>query len=324
MKSLQFNQFGDPAKVLNVVETNIPEIKADEVKVRMLLRPINPYELMIVEGVYSFKPSLPAVAGFEGVGIIESLGANITQLKVGQKVIALGVQGTWQEIIKGNVSQFIPVPDGVTDEFAALIANPMTCYIVLKEIFNVKPNEWVLDTAATSNVGGTLIQYAKAFGFNLISIVRKDIQVEELKQAGAKHIINTNKEDLQKAVLELTQGQGVDYVIESLGGDIGSKAIALLKSDGRAISFAKLSGNNLTIDPSFLIGKRIKIQGFTSLSWFLSASLEKRIEILTAVLGLLKDKKIIPQVAHIYTLDEISQAVKHSLEPNRKGKILLK
>jgi len=73
MKCLQFNQFGDTEKVLNIVEINIPKIKVDEVKVKMLLRPINPYELMIVQGVYSFRPSLPAVTGFEDVGIIESI-----------------------------------------------------------------------------------------------------------------------------------------------------------------------------------------------------------------------------------------------------------
>ncbi|MDB5231422.1 MAG: qor, partial [Chitinophagaceae bacterium] len=124
MKSVQFNQFGNPEEVLNIVETNIPEINADEVQVKMLLRPINPFELMIVRGVYSFKPPLPAIAGFEGVGVVEKSGANVTQLKPGQRVIALGVQGTWQEFIKGNASQFVTVPEGVSDESAALIANP--------------------------------------------------------------------------------------------------------------------------------------------------------------------------------------------------------
>lgn len=325
MKSIQFNQFGNPEEVLKSVETNIPEIQADELQVKMLLRPINPYELFIVRGVYpSFKPALPSSAGFEGVGIVEKIGKKITSLKPGQRVIALGVYGTWQEFIKGNVAQFVPVPDGVSDESAALIGNPMTCYIVLKEVFNVQPNEWVLDTAATSNVGGTFIQYANALGFNLISVVRNDNQVEELRRAGAKHIINTDKEDLSEYVKTLTSGEGVNYVVDTLGGEIGSKAISTLKTGGHALSFGRLSGNSLTLDPALLIGKQITLQGFSSLNWFLSASIEKRVSILTAVFELLKDKKIIPPVADIYTLEEIAKAVSHAVESNRKGKVLLR
>lgn len=325
MKSIQFNQFGNPEEVLKSVETNIPEIQADELQVKMLLRPINPYELFIVRGVYpSFKPALPSSAGFEGVGIVEKIGEKIISLKPGQRVIALGVYGTWQEFIKGNVAQFVPVPDGVSDESAALIGNPMTCYIVLKEVFNVQPNEWVLDTAATSNVGGTFIQYANALGFNLISVVRNDNQVEELRRAGAKHIINTDKEDLSEYVKTLTSGEGVNYVVDTLGGEIGSKAISTLKTGGHALSFGRLSGNSLTLDPALLIGKQITLQGFSSLNWFLSASIEKRVSILTAVFELLKDKKIIPPVADIYTLEEIAKAVSHAVESNRKGKVLLR
>lgn len=325
MKSIQFNQFGNPEEVLKIVETNIPEIQADELQVKMLLRPINPYELYIVSGVYpSFKPPLPSSAGFEGVGVVEKIGEKVTGLKTGQRVIALGVYGTWQEYVKGNAAQFVPVPDGVSDESAALIGNPMTCYIVLKEVFNVQPNEWVLDTAATSNVGGTFIQYANAFGFNLISVVRNDNQVEALRKAGAKHIINTEKEDLSESVNALTSGEGVNYVVDTLGGEIGSKAISTLKTRGHVLSFGRLSGNSLTLDPALLIGKQITLQGFSSLNWFLSASIEKRVSILTAVFGLLNDKKIVPPVAHIYTLEEISKAVNHAVESNTKGKVLLR
>jgi NADPH:quinone reductase-like Zn-dependent oxidoreductase len=325
MKSVQFNQFGNPEEVLKIVETNIPEVQDDEVQVKMFLRPINPYELYIVRGVYpSFKPSLPSSAGFEGVGIVEKVGEKITNLKPGQRVIALGVYGTWQEYIKGNAAQFVPVPDGVPDESAALIGNPMISYIVLKEVFNVQPNEWLLDTAATSNVGGILIQYANALGFNLISVVRNDDRVEDLRRAGAKHIINTDKEDLSESVNTLTSGEGVSYVVDTLGGEMGSKAISTLKAGGHALSFGKISYDNLTLDPAFLIGKQITLQGFSGLNWFLSARIEKRVSILTAVFELLKDKKIIPPVADIYTLENISKAVNHAVQSNTKGKVLLR
>lgn len=85
MKAIQFKNFGAPNSVLEIVEKAIPECQEDEVQVKMLLRPINPYELLIIQGKYSFRPNLPAVPGFEGIGVVQKAGDAVKNIRVGQK-----------------------------------------------------------------------------------------------------------------------------------------------------------------------------------------------------------------------------------------------
>lgn len=323
MKAIQFKSFGEPAEVLEIVEKAVPEPRADEVQVNMLLRPINPYELMIVRGQYSFRPDLPGIAGFEGIGVAQKAGSAVQNIRVGQKVLAMALAGTWQEVVVGKAGSFVPLPENISDETAALIANPLTCYIILKEIFKIKKGDWLLDTASTTHIGRLLIQYAALLDFNLISVVRNANQAEELAQLGSKHIINLEQDAITAAVSGYNT-EGVDFVLESLGGENGGAAISTLKPGGKAILFSKLSRQNLSIDPSMMIGKMLTIMGYTSLYWFRQNTPEKQYEVISAVLGLLVQQKIVPPVEAIYPLEDFKAAIAHSEKSGRKGKVLLR
>lgn len=178
----------------------------------------------------------------------------------------MGLAGTWQEVMVGKADSFLPLPENISDESAALIANPLTCYIVLKEILKIKKGDWLLDTASTTHIGRLLIQYSIVFDFNLISVVRNANQAEELAQLGAKNIINLEQDKIAAAESKYNT-EGVDFVLESLGGENGGAAINTLKFGGKAILFSKLSQQNLSIDSSVMIGKMLTIIGYASLSW---------------------------------------------------------
>lgn len=323
MKSLQFKNFGEPTAVLEIVEKAVPELQADEIQVKMLLRPINPYELMVVRGRYSFKPELPAVPGFEGIGIVEQVGQNVHTIKVGQKVLAMAFTGTWQEVVVGKPAAFLPLPENISDESAALLANPLTCYVILKEFFNIKEGDWLLETASTTHVGRLVIQYAKLLGFNLISVVRNAAQKEELAQLGAKNIINLEEDTIASGVAKFNK-DGVDFVLDSLGGENGGIAISQLKSGGKGVLLSKLSGKNLSVDSSVIIAKMLTITGYTSLYWFKQITSQKQYEVVSAVLSLLAQKKIVPPVEAVYPLENFREAIAHSEKSGRQGKILLK
>ena len=322
MKAIQFSSFGEPTSVLEIVEKNIPALQPDEIQVKMLLRPINPYELLIVKGQYNFKPPLPAIPGFEGMGIVQNVGNAVPHIRAGQKVLSVGLPGTWQEVMVGKAANFLPLPPNVTDESAALIANPLTCYIVLKEVFKIRKADWLLDTASTTHIGRLLIQYAPVFDFNLISVVRNAEQAEELRALGAKNIINLEQDKLVTAVANYTK-EGPHFVLESLGGENGSAAISTLRYGGTALMFSKLSKQNLSIDPALMTGRMLTAMGYTSLNWLGHSTPEKKFEVFSAVLGLLTQQKIVPPVEAIYPLEEFKAAIDHSQQSGRKGKVLL-
>ncbi|MBL8152172.1 MAG: alcohol dehydrogenase catalytic domain-containing protein, partial [Blastocatellia bacterium] len=119
MLSVKFSRFGKPEEVLEVQEVETPSPKAGEVLVKMTARPINPSDLLTVAGLYGRLPKLPATAGYEGAGVVEKLGEGVTGLQVGQRVIPLGVVGTWQEYIIASPLQLLPTPDSLSDALAA-------------------------------------------------------------------------------------------------------------------------------------------------------------------------------------------------------------
>src|SRR3954453_13709735 len=119
MRRVVFDQFGEPAAVLRVEDAPPPAPGPDEVLVRLRARPINPSDLHTVHGSYGVRPKLPATPGYEGVGVVEALGADVAGVAVGHRVIPRGVAGTWQELVVAKAGSLIPVPEGVRDEHAA-------------------------------------------------------------------------------------------------------------------------------------------------------------------------------------------------------------
>src|SRR5688572_27007692 len=149
MLSVRFHEFGNPSEVLRVEEVERPEPGAGQVLVKMRARPINPSDLLTVRGLYGSLPVPPATPGLEGVGEVASVGEGVTHLGAGQRVIRLGVGGTWQEYVLAGAAQLIPVPDGVSDQAAAqFVVNPLTAWIMTVEELAVQPGEWLLQTAA--------------------------------------------------------------------------------------------------------------------------------------------------------------------------------
>src|SRR6476469_10229445 len=119
MRALVQPQFGDPAEVLSVQEVPNPEPGPGEALVRVLLSPIHNHDLWTVRGSYGYKPELPARAGTEAVGVVDAVGADVTGLEVGQRVVTGGTLGVWADYFVAKAGALLPVPDGLPDETAA-------------------------------------------------------------------------------------------------------------------------------------------------------------------------------------------------------------
>lgn len=324
MKSIRFSEFGEPLEVLRVEDVPLPEPGAGEVLVRMRARSINPSDLLTVRGLYGALPKLPSTPGLEGMGEVREAGEGINHLQAGQRVIPLGVAGTWQEYIIAPGAQLIPVPDNVPDQTAAqFVVNPLTAWIMVLEELKVQPGEWLLQTAAGSTLGRVVLQLARLRGFKTINVVRRREQVEELKALGADEVICTSDENLTERVREITGGEGVKKAIDAVGGETGAMVVQSLGRGGVLLVYGLLSLEPMTVDSGRMIFMNTTIRGFWLTQWMRAAPPEHQLAITAELLRLMATNEVVPPVEAEYPLTEIHAAVRHAERIGRSGKVLL-
>ncbi len=324
MRSVRFHEFGDPAAVLRVEDMPRPEPYPNEILVRLNARPINPSDLLTVSGQYGSLPKLPATPGFEGAGVVEAVGDKVKTVQVGQRVVPIGGNGTWQEYITLNAAQAIPIPDNISDVQAAmLLVNPPTAWIMLNEVLNAKPGEWILQTAAGSVVGTWLIKIAHKQGVKTINVVRRRDQIEALLALGADEVICTADENLEDRVNAITGGRGVPHAVDAVGGELGSRVASLLASGGTLVTYGVLSGQPITVDAGRMLFKETIMRGFWLSRWLRRAGPEKMGATFGALIPMLADGEVESPVEATYDLADVVQAAIHAARPGRSGKIVI-
>lgn len=287
----------------------------------MVLSPIHNHDLMTVAGSYGFKPSLPAVGGTEAVGVVEALGEGVDTLQVGQRVAGGGSE-TWAEYYLVDAKRALKVPDSIDDETACqLVSMPLSAKMVLHAM-GVQQGEWLVQNAANGAVGKLVARFGREQGIKVLSLVRRDAAVEELKGLGIDHVVSTESADWAKAAKTETGGAAIRHGLESLGGD-GAMQLAEVMADGGTITdFGAMTGRPLRITPALLLFRQMTINGFWGAKpnvpqGEIGRMLGELVE--AAASGSLK----LP-VDGVFGLDEIADAVRASGEPGRKGKVVLR
>lgn len=177
--SIKFYEFGEPQQVLQIENTEVKDPGVGEVLVRMKTRPINPSDLIPIKGTYSNRVSLPAIPGYEGVGIIEEVGPSVSKWFLGKRVLPLRGEGTWQEFVKTPAELSIIVPDYLEDSIAAqLYINPITAWVICTEVLALKPGDDLIVNACGSSIGHIFAQLSRILGFRLIAVTRNNIYTE--------------------------------------------------------------------------------------------------------------------------------------------------
>jgi NADPH2:quinone reductase len=324
MQSVRFHEFGNPAEVLRVEDVPKPEPGAGQVLVKMRARAINPSDLLTVRGLYGSLPVPPATPGLEGMGEVAEAGEGVAHLRAGQRVIPLGVAGTWQEFVVAPAAQVIPVPDAVSDQTAAqFVVNPLTAWIMTLEELSLQPGEWLLQTAAGSTLGRVVLQIAKQRGFKTINVIRRREQAEELKALGADEVICTDEEDIPERVRQITGREGLRKAIDAVGGETGAAVLSALGRGGVMLVYGLLSGRPMPVDGGRMIFTSSTVRGFWLGDWMRSAPPERQQAVTGEMLRAMATREIVPPVEAEYPLSEILAAVSHSERPGRSGKVLL-
>jgi NADPH:quinone reductase-like Zn-dependent oxidoreductase len=327
MKSLVFEQFGEPEAVLRLVNRAEPEPGRGMVRVRMIASPINPSDLSVVRGRYGRLPQLPATPGFEGVGIVDTAGPGfLGRLRKGKRVAVLnGEGGNWQQHVIVPWRNVVPVPAQMPDEQAAtFFVNPATALILTRRVLRVPPGGWLLQSAAASNVGKMVIRLAKRFGFRTINIVRRADHIEPLRRLGADFVIVHPAESIAERVMQITGGQGAAHAIDAVGGSTTVAMTAGLSQQGRLVCYGTLSGDLAPLDPRELMVRGACVQGFWLSNWTRRQGPLKMLGLFRELSRLIVQGDLASEIAASYSVDKFLEAVRKVQGDNPGGKVLLR
>lgn len=322
-KCVIYNEFGNPKDVLKIEYKTIDPPKNDEILVRMLVRPINPSDLIPIKGAYAHRISLPDIPGYEGVGIVEDVGPFVSRHLIGKRVLPLRGEGTWQEFVKTSAELAVPVPDSIDDMTASQVhINPVTAWVACTEVLCLKPDDVLLVNACGSSIGHMFAQLATILGFRLVAITRSNQYTEDLLQLGASHVIDTSREPLYETVMDITKGMGANAAIDSIGGKAGEELAFCVRPNGLFLAIGLLSGIQVNWSNIYNEAK-LQATMFHLRNWNKKASIDKWQQTFQLLFKLLEDRTLrLAKVHSQHDLSNIKQAIDATLE-SRKGKVFL-
>jgi NADPH2:quinone reductase len=254
MKAIRFDNTGGP-EVLELQDLDLPPPAAGQVRIRHSVIGVNFIDTYHRSGLYPIP--LPSGLGLEAAGTVEALGAEVTSLKIGDRVgYCTGPIGAYAEANNVPADRVVKLPDGVSDETAAAaLLKGMTAQYLLKRTFPVKRGDTILFHAAAGGVGLIACQWAKHLGVTVIGTVGSEDKIALAKANGCAHVLNTCEEDWVKRLRELTAGKGVPVVYDSIGTDTWSGSLDCLSVRGFLVSFGNASGAVPPFEPGILSAK---------------------------------------------------------------------
>ncbi|WP_114192461.1 quinone oxidoreductase [Edaphovirga cremea] len=251
-KRIQFSETGGP-EVLQYVDYTPQDPAAGEVQVENKAIGINYLDTYIRSGLYA-PTQLPSGLGTEAAGVVTKVGAGVSGVKVGDRVVyAQSSLGAYSEYHNVSADRIAHLPNAVSfEQGAASFLKGLTVHYLLRQTYEIQPNEKFLFHAAAGGVGLIASQWSKALGAKLIGTVGSDEKAERAKQAGAWATINYQHEDIAKRVEELTDGERVAVVYDSVGKNTWLDSLNSLKRRGLLVSFGNASGAVTGIDLGIL------------------------------------------------------------------------
>ncbi len=317
MKAVQIKSFGDPLTVLEVAEIPEPRLPGpNEALLGIEMAPVNKHDLLLVNNALGAGPALPAIVGNEGFGRVLAAGQEVKHVKTGDRVLAPLFSGTWREKMTVPASALFPLPDGDPQQFSMLGSNPPTAALILSEYIQLKKGDWVVQNAANSGVGRSLIALAKARGLRTINFVRRGELVNELKAAGGDVVLVEQPGAVEEALRFVGDGS-VRLGVDGVGGQSTGLLTQALSPGGLLVAYAAISGTPFAINTKQLIFKQLKLQGMF-LGHF---DYEKKVvPAQREAAPLVASGALYVPVAEVYPIAKIKEAVSHLL---RGGKILM-
>jgi NADPH2:quinone reductase len=253
VKAIRFHEIGGP-DVLKLEQVEVGEPGPGQARVRHNLIAVNFIDIYFRTGRYPL--ALPSGIGSDAVGVVESVGPGVTDIRVGDRVgYLLGPQGAYSQVRVMPADVLIPLPEGISDRTAAtLMMKGMTAQYLFRQVYPLHGGETILYHAASGGVGLIACQWARAMGVTMIGTVSTDEKAAIAKANGCTHTIVTSRENIVQRVREITDGKGVPVVYDSVGKDTLEASLDCLQPRGSLVSNGTSSGA-VVVDSQVLAAK---------------------------------------------------------------------
>ena len=299
-----------------------------QVKIKITLASINPSDEMFIQGFYGQPRMLGNAAGFEAVGeVVESGGGKLADSIIGLRVafVAIrGAPGTWGEFSIADAATCIPLIPGVSDENgAAMIVNPLSAYAMFGLVKEEDSKSFIVSSGA-SQLSKLMISIAKDEGYAPIAIVRRDSQIEMLKELGAAHVLNSQSDTFVKDLRALTRSEKPRVFLDAVSNQISANIFDTMPNRSRWVIYGKLDKELPTIlQPGQMIFQSKRIEGFWLTRWMLDKPLAEKMSAIQAVQSRFASGEWKTDVTAIVSLDEAIERVPGELK-KLNGKVFIK
>jgi mitochondrial enoyl-[acyl-carrier protein] reductase / trans-2-enoyl-CoA reductase len=326
MKAVLIPRFGPALEVAEVAD--LPEPAAPgpgQVLLDILATPINPSDFLNFQGRFgAAPPPLPIVAGGEAVGQVSALGAGVTHLRPGDRVLALHAgRGNWRQRVLAPAAAIRPLPATADPlQLAMLAVNPATALHMLTRYATLSSGDWVLQNAGNSAVGHCVVWLARQRGLRTVSVVRRDDQVAPLQAIGGD-VVLVDGPDLPVRVAAAVGEKQVRLALDAVAGSATGRLARCLAHGGTLVVYGLLSAPECTVPAADLVFRDIALRGYWFTPWFEHASPEERTAVYDELSQLVADGVIRVAIEACYPLDRVHEALAHAARPGRTGKILL-
>ncbi len=324
-KHIDFEQPGEP-EVLFMTESPLPKPQAEQVLIKVSYAGVNGPDIAQRKGLYPPPKGASSILGLEVSGEVVALGQNVKKWQIGQQVCALVPGGGYGEYVLTHANHCLPIPYGVSLQQAACL--PETFFTVWGNLFmrgGLKAGESVLIHGGSGGIGSAAIVLAKLFGARVFTTSGSDDKCDYCLSLGADHALNYQQACFVESVQSLTEGKGVDLVLDLVGGDYINRNLKLLAYDGRLISIAMQSSPKAQVDIFRIMTKRLIWTGST----LRPQSDAAKTEIAQALLEKVWPKfeahpQLTPHIFEQFPLEQAALAHRLMESGGHKGKLVLK
>ncbi|MTI18340.1 NADPH:quinone oxidoreductase family protein [Rhodobacteraceae bacterium RKSG542] len=324
MKALICSEFG-PASSLSLKMLGADEpLGPTQVRVRVNAAALNFFDTLIIQGKYQFKPDLPFSPAGELAGEVEALGSEVTNLSVGDRVMAYTKWGAARQQVTLPAEQCFKLPAAVDDNHAAgVMITYGTAIHGLRNRAQVKAGETVAVLGASGGAGLAAVEIAKAMGAKVIACASSAEKLEIAREHGADELINYAEQDLKAELKSVDGGSGVDVVYDVVGGDYAEQALRALKWKGRYLVVGFAAGDIPRLPANLMLLKGCDVRGV-----FWGRAIEEEPEAFNEdteqLLAWLEAGVLKPRIHGVYSLEDYEQAFEEISSRRARGKVILR
>ncbi len=330
MRAVVCDEYG-PFENMTVKDLPTPNLAPGEVLIDVKAAGVSFAQSLTVAGKYQVKPALPFIPGVEIAGVVSAVSDEATGVSVGDRVFAGVTYGGFAEQVTAFDYHCRPLPDGMDFAQGTLFTTSYpTSYAALMWKARLQAGETVLVHGAAGAVGMAAVEIAKAKGAQVIATAGTDDKCAVAERHGADHTVNYGDQDFRKAVKEWTGGQGVDVVIDPVGGEVLTESLRAMGREARLVTLGYASGNIPTPPVNLLLVKNMAIIGLnfgTYMGWSPGDDgreyIEKIDELHADLAAMFNVGQLQPEVSHRYPLEQFNDAMNIVLGRQSVGKVVL-